>query len=63
MVLESDHTVLYYTFRLSKNVFAPRQIHNSIPPLLFFGQTLFPPLSNLLFSVPPPTHTEKMIGP
>ena len=64
IVSESDHTVLYYTFKLSKNVFLPRQIHNSIPPLLYFGQTLSPPLSDLLFfcppskfTPPPPPHT------
>ena len=58
----SDHSVLYYTFRLSKNVFPPGRIRNSFPTLLYFGQTLFPPLSNLLFFCPPlkihfpPTH-------
>ena len=66
-----DHSVLHYTFGLSKNVFPPGRIRNSFPPLPYFGQTLFPPLSNLPFfcsspqnSLPPPqTHTEKMIGP
>ena len=61
----SDHSVLYYTFRLSKNVFPPGRIRNSFPPLLYFGQTLFPLYQIRFFpqnSLPPPphTHTEKM---
>ena len=58
----SNHSVLYYTFRLSKSVFSPGRIRNSFPPLPYFGQTLFPPLSNLLFVCSPlkihfpPTH-------
>ena len=60
----SDRSVLYYTFRLSKNVSPPGRIRNSFPPLPYLGQTLFPPLSNLLFFCPPPSkftspHTQK----
>ena len=58
----SDHSVLYYRFGLSKNVFPLGRIRNSFPPLPYFGQTLFPPLSNLPFFCSPlkihfpPTH-------
>ena len=64
----SDHSVLYYTFGLSKNCIPPGRIRNSLPPLPYFGQSLFPLYQICLFSVPPqnslsppppppPTHT------
>ena len=63
MVLESDHTVLCYTFRLSKTVFPPRQIHNSIPPsLTIFRSNFIPPFIKSAFFLYhpqnslPPTH-------
>ena len=51
----SDHTVLYYTFGLSKNVFLPPppgRIRNFFPPLPYFGQTLFPLYQICLFLFP-----------
>ena len=61
----SDQSVLYYTFRLSKNVFLLDKF--VIPsPLTIFRSNLIPPLSNLLFVCPPPqnslsppTHTHR----
>ena len=52
-----NHSVLYYTFGLSKNVFPPGRIRNSFPPLPYFSQTLFPPLSNLPFFCSPPQNS------
>ena len=65
-------TIQYFIIHSDyQKTYSPRgRIRNSFPPLPYFGQTLFPPLSNLSFfcSPPfkihfPPTHTEKMIGP
>ena len=62
-----DHSVLYYTLRLSKT-YPPRQVRNSFP-LTIFQSNFIPSLSNLLsfyfpskFTPPPPpppphTHT------
>ena len=52
----SDHSVLYYTSRLSKNVFPLDEFVNPPPPppLLYFGKTLFPLYQICFFSVPPP---------
>ena len=59
----SDHSVLYYTFGSSRNVFPPGRIRNSLPPPYHISAKLYSPLYQIcLFSVPPlkihfpPTH-------
>ena len=65
----SDHSVLIIHSDHQKTYSPPGRICNSLPPLPYFGQTLFPPLSNLPFFCSPPSkftsppHIEKMIGP
>ena len=57
----SDHSVLYYTFGLSKNVLSPGRIRDSFPPYHILAKLYSPLYQICLFSVPPsnltsPTH-------
>ena len=64
----SDHSVLYYTFRLSKNVFPLDEFVIPFPPYHISAKLYSPFIKSAFFCspskfTPTPTHTEKMIGP
>ena len=53
----SDHSVLYYTFRLSKKRIPPLDEFVIPSPLTILRPKFIPPLSNLLFFLFPPKNS------
>ena len=55
-MVNSDHSVLYYTFGLSKNAFPPGRIRNSFSPYYILAK-LYSPLYQICFFLSPPQNS------